>query len=368
VTSPVGGESWAGGSVHDITWTATDNAAVTAVDLALSTDGGASFPTAIATGIANSGTFAWTLPGLVSTQARVRVRARDAAGNVGSDSSHTNFSITGWTITASAGANGSIAPSGTIGVADGATPSFTISPNAGCQVQDVLVNGSSVGAVTNFAFPAVHANQTISATFVDAQAPTAAVTAPNGAEQTYVGGHMNLTWTATDNLAVTTVDLDVSRAGAGGPFESIAAGIANTGTFDWLVSGPATQDAFVRVTAHDAATNSGQDLSDAAFEIFPTAGVLDGPITEFGLAPVWPNPVRGSTRFTIAMPRDAKVRLSVHDVQGREQLVLADGVLSAGRHSIDWSSGGGARLGPGLYFVRFTVPGHSYVRRFALVW
>src|SRR5439155_22591980 len=119
VTSPVGGESWAGGSVHDITWTATDNAAVTAVDLALSTDGGTTFPTAIATGIANSGTFAWTLPGLVSTQARVRVRARDAAGNVGSDSSHTNFSIAGWTITPSAGANGSVAPSATITVAHG---------------------------------------------------------------------------------------------------------------------------------------------------------------------------------------------------------------------------------------------------------
>ena len=185
---------------------------------------------------------------------------------------------------------------------------------------------------------------------------------------TYVGGHMNLTWTAADNVAVTTVDLDVSRAGAGGPFESIAAGIANTGTFDWLVSGPATSTALVRVTAHDAAGNTGQDLSDAAFEIFATAGVLDGPITEFGLAPVWPNPVRGSPRFTIAMPRDASVRLSVHDVQGREQLVLADGVLSAGRHSIDWSSAAGSRLGPGLYFVRFTVPGHSYVRRFALIW
>ena len=127
------------------------------------------------------------------------------------------------------------------------------------------------------------ANQTISATFADVQPPTATVTAPNGAEQTYVGGHMNLTWTAADNVAVTTVDLDVSRAGAGGPFESIAAGIANSGTFDWLVSGPATSTAFVRVTAHDAAGNTGQDLSDAAFEIFATAGVLDGPITEFGL-------------------------------------------------------------------------------------
>ena len=52
VTSPVGGESWSIGSVHNITWTATDNVTVASVDLALSTDGGATFPTAIATGIA----------------------------------------------------------------------------------------------------------------------------------------------------------------------------------------------------------------------------------------------------------------------------------------------------------------------------
>src|SRR5262249_38356398 len=154
---------------------------------------------------------------------------------------------------------------------------------------------------------------------------------------------MNLTWTATDNAAVTSVDLDLSRGGAGGPFESLASGIANTGTFDWLVSGPATLSAFLRVTAHDA-SNSAQDLSDAAFEIYATGGVLDGPITEFGLAPVWPNPVRGSTRFTIALPREARVRLGVHDIQGREILVLADGVLPAGRRTIDWSRSAGARL------------------------
>jgi len=165
ITSPVGGESWGAATLHNITWTAADNIAIASIDLALSTDGGASFPTPIATGLSNTGTFAWTLPVVLTTQARVRVLAHDGTGNVGSDSSHANFSITGWTVTASAGANGSISPNGSFAVADGATPSFTITPNFGYHVQDVLVNGSSVGAVTNFTFPAVHANQTIAASF-----------------------------------------------------------------------------------------------------------------------------------------------------------------------------------------------------------
>jgi len=182
-----------------------------------------------------------------------------------------------------------------------------------------------------------------------------------------VGSSTSLTWTATDNANVKNVDLDLSRTGTGGPFESIAAGIANTGTFSWNVTGPITTSAFLRVTARDSTSNTGQDLSNAAFAIANGTGVLDGPITEFALAPVLPNPVHGGTRFLFAMPKDANVHLSVHDVQGRELLVLADGPFPAGRHSVDWTSSAHTRLGPGLYFVRLTVPGHSFVQRFALV-
>jgi len=220
---------------------------------------------------------------------------------------------------------------------------------------------------TNPASLLMDADKAVTSTFLDIQAPTVAVRSPNGGEVLVVATSAPLTWTATDNAAVTSVDLQLSRSGTGGPFESIATGIANSGSFSWTVTGPLTTNAFLRVTARDAAPNSAQDLSDAAFSIASTAGVDDGPITAFALARVWPNPVRGSTRFSIAMPTNANVHLSVHDVQGRELLVLADGPLPAGRHSFDWTSTSHSRLDPGLYFVRFTVPGRSFVQRFALV-
>ena len=220
---------------------------------------------------------------------------------------------------------------------------------------------------TNPASLLMDANKSVTGTFTDVQGPAVAVTAPNGGEVLNVGSSTSLTWTATDNANVKNVDLDLSRTGTGGPFESIAAGIANTGTFSWNVTGPITTSAFLRVTARDSTSNTGQDLSNAAFAIANGTGVLDGPITEFALAPVLPNPVHGGTRFLFAMPKDANVHLSVHDVQGRELLVLADGPFPAGRHSVDWTSSAHTRLGPGLYFVRLTVPGHSFVQRFALV-
>jgi len=87
-------------------------------------------------------------------------------------------------------------------------------------------------------------------------------------------------------------------------------------------------------------------------------------VTEFALAPVWPNPARGAPRFGFALPRDAHVHLGIHDVQGRELLVLAEGTFPAGRHQVDWTGVARTSLDPGLYFVRLGVPGRTIVRRF----
>ena len=165
VTSPNGGETWKAGSTHAITWSASDNVGVTAVDLAYSTDGGTSYPNTIATGLANSGTYAWAVPNAPGSAVRVRATARDAAGNSAQDGSNASFTIDRWTITASAGANGVIAPSGAVAVVEGANQAFTIAPNSGFSVASVVVDGASVGAVTSYTFTNVAANHTISATF-----------------------------------------------------------------------------------------------------------------------------------------------------------------------------------------------------------
>ena len=85
------------------------------------------------------------------------------------------------TITASAGAKGSITPSGAVSVADGADQAFAITPDAGFHVSDVLVDGASVGATTTYTFSAVAADHAISASFeVDAPAQASTTAAsPN---------------------------------------------------------------------------------------------------------------------------------------------------------------------------------------------
>jgi len=70
-----------------------------------------------------------------------------------------------YTITATAGEGGSISPSGTVIVPHGGSQTFTIDPDVGYQIADVLVDGASVGAVASYTFENVASDHTIHATF-----------------------------------------------------------------------------------------------------------------------------------------------------------------------------------------------------------
>jgi aryl-phospho-beta-D-glucosidase BglC (GH1 family) len=69
------------------------------------------------------------------------------------------------TITASAGAGGTISPNGAVSVNKGSNATFNISASSGYTIDDVKVNGTSVGAVATYTFSNVQANATIAATF-----------------------------------------------------------------------------------------------------------------------------------------------------------------------------------------------------------
>lgn len=79
---------------------------------------------------------------------------------------------TAYTITATAGTGGSISPEGATSVYKGDDQPFTITPNDGYQIADVLVDGASVGAVSTYTFEDVIADHTISVTFKSTTAVT----------------------------------------------------------------------------------------------------------------------------------------------------------------------------------------------------
>ena len=87
---PTAGEVIAGNTTYRIQWQSDDNVGIASHDIALSTDGGQTFATAIAGGLAgNTQTFNWFVPPDIAPTrtAVIRVTATDGAGNAQSASS-----------------------------------------------------------------------------------------------------------------------------------------------------------------------------------------------------------------------------------------------------------------------------------------
>ena len=74
-------------------------------------------------------------------------------------------STTTFTISVCAGDNGAISPAGSVSVNSGGSQCFTITPDTGYHVADVIVDGVSQGSVSSYAFTDVLANHTITASF-----------------------------------------------------------------------------------------------------------------------------------------------------------------------------------------------------------
>jgi hypothetical protein len=70
-----------------------------------------------------------------------------------------------YTITATAGANGTIVPSGSVIITHGSDTTFHITPDIGYYIADIVVDNVSVGTDTPYTFTTVTANHTIHATF-----------------------------------------------------------------------------------------------------------------------------------------------------------------------------------------------------------
>jgi hypothetical protein len=103
LTRPNGGESFMSGASEHIEWNASDDVGVTSVDILVSRDGVNGTYETIATGLSNTGSYDWTVPGTGSANAFIKVVAHDAEDNDAFDVSDLAFEIVTPT-----GVNGSV--------------------------------------------------------------------------------------------------------------------------------------------------------------------------------------------------------------------------------------------------------------------
>lgn len=102
-----------------------------------------------------------------------------------------------------------------------------------------------------------------------ASMPSAHVLSPDGGELLVWKNQHDLSWAASDDTGVTSVDLDLSTDGGQTFPYPIATGEPNDGHFAWTVPYAPTPKGVVRVTAHDADGNAVAAQSAGTFVIRP---------------------------------------------------------------------------------------------------
>jgi hypothetical protein len=84
--------------------------------------------------------------------------------------------------------------------------------------------------------------------------------------------------------------------------------------------------------------------------------------TVFALSRNYPNPFNPTTRFSVDVPRNSQVDVSVYDILGRKIVTLWNGEQSAGYHTMEWDgkTSEGLTAPTGMYFIRMSAPTEQF--------
>jgi len=84
----------------------------------------------------------------------------------------------------------------------------------------------------------------------------------------------------------------------------------------------------------------------------------------FALSSPFPNPFNSTTTIGYSLPAAGAVALAVYDLSGREVARLADGVKTAGTHSVSFNGDG---MASGVYVVKLVAGGEMFREKVVLV-
>jgi N-acetylneuraminic acid mutarotase len=84
----------------------------------------------------------------------------------------------------------------------------------------------------------------------------------------------------------------------------------------------------------------------------------------FALQQNYPNPFNAATNLTFVLRQAERVTLQVHDVRGKIVAVLAQGVMNAGEHTLNFES---HELASGVYYFALRTPAATRVRKMLLL-
>ena len=329
VTAPNGGESWIVGALQDITWTDMDDIGVTAHKLEYSIDGGTNWLQIRDWTDGDPHTYAWTIPGTVSIQSRVKVSCRDASNNIATDLSNSNFTIQ-----------------------DDVSPSVTvINPNGrerwyGNNIQNITWTDSDNLDISSYRLE---------------------YTANSGSNWNVI-----IDWTSGDpHTYAWTVPNISSRSCLVRVLCGDASGNIGSDASDRLFAirlGSVPVISGVKDSSLERDQNDAYNSDSSADTSLPVlAGSLRAPgqvPNDYYLAQSYPNPFNAQTNIEYGLPVASPVRIEIYDVLGRDVETLIDETQEAGYHHIIWNAG---NYPSGMYLCRINAGHFAETRKMLLV-
>lgn len=288
ITAPVSADVFVAGDTHNITWTTVGTISNDLL-LEYSLDGGQTY-VQIATGLGNSKTYSWVLPGGISSDnayvritdnQRTQVKATSqpfkilaypkitlTQPNGGEQLTiGTAYSITWQTFGQKLEPGGSdynkvsVYYSVDNGVnwtlisyqsANTKTYSWTVPDHESSQCLVKVIDDNDARA------------QVVSVSPFTIVLPVIRLTYPNGGESWFATGKYNITWSSTGTIS-NNLKIEFS-SNNGASWATVATGVGNTGTYEWgSVTDVITAQALIRIT--DASRPSISDTSNAKFNV-----------------------------------------------------------------------------------------------------
>ncbi|MFZ4399676.1 MAG: hypothetical protein ACOYO1_06560 [Bacteroidales bacterium] len=283
ITSPNGGEVWAGCTQKSITWTASGTSNNYTIDY--TTDGGVSWISVTSSLYITSGSFSWTVPNINSTNCKIRIV--DSNTPSCSDMSDYTFSITAplLLISPNGGESWQAGSYKNINwVANGTTNYYDIyySTNAGTSWTNIVNNQYISGQTYNWLLPNSPSEQCLikiqdhsnTSCMVDISnnlftitppTPSITVSSPNGGNTLYAGNSYTISWYSayvTSNL----VKIEYSTDNANN-WIPITTSTSNSGSYSWTVPYTFSTNCLVKIT--DLSNPATYDQSNSVFSIQP---------------------------------------------------------------------------------------------------
>ena len=204
----------------------------------------------------------------------------------------------------------------------------------------------------------------------DYQPPSVAVSSPNGGEEWDVGSEHAITWTASDNVRVDSISIYCSLDGGSTFPDTVAMGLPNTSSYNWLVPDTPSDSCVIKVVAYDNSLNEGMDVSNALFAIKSITGIEGAPkVAGFGLMQNHPNPFNPLTNIEFNLSETARVTLRIYDVSGKLVKTLVAETMSDGLHRVVWRGDDeeGRGAASGVYVCRLESNGRKDIRKMVLL-